>query len=66
MLKFSPRECQVIQNLIDGGTRKTFAAEHGLKKATVSEYVRRAKEKAAAGNIGQLCMIYYKLKEIEK
>ena len=66
MLKFSPRECQVIQNLIDGGTRKTFAAEHGLKKATVSEYVRRAKEKAAAGNIGQLCVIYYKLKEIEK
>ena len=61
MLKFSHRERQVIQHLIDGGTRRSFADKHSIKKATVTEYVRRAKEKAGAVNIAQLAVIYWRL-----
>ena len=60
MIKFSPRETQVIEHLIDGGTRKSFAEQHSIKKPTVTAYIMRAKEKADAANVGQLCVIYWR------
>ena len=60
MIKFSPRERQVIEHLIDGGTRKKFAEQHGLKKSTVTAYIARAKDKAGANTVVQLCFIYWR------
>lgn len=52
--KLSPRESDVLQALIDGGTSRSIAERLGLSPRTVEEYRRSIHTKTATGSIPDL------------